>query len=53
MMYGVAAKEVAKKYNIKANNVDVITWRVGRLIRKYGPRHFEAALRHEGYGHAA
>ena len=53
MMYGVAAKEVAKKYNIKANNVDVITWRVGRLIRKYGPRHFEAALRREGYGYAA
>ena len=53
MMYGVAAKEVAKKYNIKANNVDQITWRVGRLIRKYGPRHFEAALRREGYGYAA
>ena len=24
---------------------------VRRLVRKYGPRHFEAALRCEGYGH--
>lgn len=49
----MSAKAVAEKYNITANNVDQITWRVGRLVRKHGPRHFEAALRHEGYGYAA
>lgn len=53
MMYGVPAKEVAKKHGITANNVDQITWRVGRLVRKHGPRHFEEALRYEGYIHAA
>ena len=42
------SKEVAVRYHTTANNVDQITWRVGRLVRKHGPRHFEAALRHEG-----
>ena len=53
MMGGVPSKMVAKKYGTTANNVDQITWRVGRLVRKHGPRHFEAALRREGYGFAA
>ena len=47
------AKEVAKKFNVTANNVYQIVWRVRYLVRKHGPRHFEAALRHEGYGYAA
>ena len=50
---GVPSKEVAEKFGVTANNVDVITWRVGRLVRKHGPRHFEEALRHVGYGYAA
>lgn len=49
----LSAKAVAKKYGITANNVDQIVWRIGRLVRKHGPRHFEAALRREGYGFAA
>jgi len=48
---GVPSKEVAEKFGVTANNVDVITWRVGQLVRKHGPRHFEEALRHEGCGH--
>ena len=47
------AKEVAAKYNIKANNVDQIVSRVKALVEKHGPRHFAAALRREGYGFAA
>ena len=50
MAGGMSSKEVAKKYGLKANNVDQIVWRVGRLVRKHGPRHFAAALRREGYG---
>ena len=50
---GVPSKVVAEKFNLTANNVDVITWRVGQLVRKHGPRHFEEALRHVGYGYAA
>lgn len=47
--YERPAKEVAVMYGTTANNVDQITWRVGRIVRKHGPRHFEAALRHEGH----
>ena len=50
---GEPAKKVAEKYGIKPNNVDQIVWRVGLIVRKHGPRHVEAALRHEGYGFAA
>ena len=50
MAGGMSSKEVAKKYGLTANNVDQIVWRVGRLVRKHGPRHFAAALRREGYG---
>ena len=49
----IPANKVAQTYNVTANNVYQIVWRVGHLVRKYGPRHFEAALRHEGYGYAA
>ena len=51
--YDRPAKEVAVKYNIKANNVDQIVSRVKALVEKHGPRHFAAALRREGYGFAA
>ena len=51
--YDMPAKEVAAKYNIKANNVDQIVSRVKALVEKHGPRHFAAALRREGYGFAA
>ena len=47
------AKEVAAKYNIKANNVDQIVSRVKALVEKHGPRHFALALRRERYGFAA
>ena len=47
------AKEVAAKFNIKANNVDQIVSRVKALVEKHGPRHFAAALRRERYGFAA
>ena len=50
---GVASKVVAVAYGTTANNIDQIVFRVRRLVRKYGPRHFEAALRREGYGYAA
>ena len=49
MKDGVPSKVVAEMYNVTANNVDQITWRVGRLVRKHGPRHFEHALKREGY----
>ena len=51
--YDMPAKEVATKFNIKANNVDQIVSRVKALVEKHGPRHLEAALRREGYGFAA
>lgn len=47
------SRDVAAKFGISPNNVDQIKWRVGRLIRKYGPRHFEAAICHEAYSIAA
>lgn len=47
------SKEIAAVYGISANNVDQIVYRVRRIVRKHGPRHFEAALRREGYGYAA
>ena len=50
---GVPSKVVAEMHHVTANNVDQIAWRVMRLVRKHGPRHFEAALRREGYGYVA
>ncbi len=47
---GVASgQELATRYRITENNVYVIKYRVGRLLRKHGPRCFERALRREGY----
>ena len=50
---GLASKEVAAAYGIKANNVDQIVYRVRKIVRKYGPRHFEEALCREWYCRAA
>ena len=49
----LASKKVAAAYGITANHVDQIVYRVRQIVRKYGPRHFEAALRREGYCKAA
>lgn len=49
----MGSKEIAAKFGITPNNVDQIKWRVGRLIRKHAPRHFEEALRHEAHREAA
>lgn len=47
---GLSAATLAKRFNTNANNVYQIKFRVGSLIRKYGPRYFEEALRKEGIG---
>ncbi|MBQ7188671.1 MAG: sigma-70 family RNA polymerase sigma factor [Kiritimatiellae bacterium] len=52
-IHELPSKVVAEKYGITANNVDQVTWRVGCIVRKHGPRHFKAALRRERYGHVA
>ena len=47
---GVATgQELAKRYRLTSDNVYVIKFRIGRLLRKYGPRCFERALQMEGY----
>jgi len=49
---GEAAGAIAKRYRITANNAYQIKFRIGRIIRKHGPRCFERALRKESaYGH--
>ena len=45
----VSGNELAARYNTTPNNVYVIKHRVGRLLRKHGPRCFEGALKKEGY----
>lgn len=45
----VSGRELATRYNTTSDNVYVIKYRVGRLLRKYGPRCFEQALKKEGY----
>ena len=50
---GLSSKEVAANFGTTANNVDQIVYRVRKIVRKYGPRHFEAALRREWYDRAA
>ena len=45
----VTGRELAMRYNTTSDNVYVIKYRVGRLLRKYGPRCFEQALKKEGY----
>ena len=45
----VSGRELATRYRLTSGNVYVIKYRVGRLLRKYGPRCFEQALKKEGY----
>ena len=45
----VSGRELATRYHTTPDNVYVIKYRVGRLLRKYGPRCFERALKKEGY----
>jgi len=45
----VSGQELAKRYRLTSDNVYVIKYRIGRLLRKYGPRCFERALEREGY----
>ena len=44
----MSGRELARRYRITEDNVYVIKHRVGRLLRKYGPRCFERALGREG-----
>ena len=44
-----SGRELATRYHTTSDNVYVIKYRVGRLLRKYGPRCFERALKVEGY----
>lgn len=44
-----SGRELAARYGLTSDNVYVIKYRVGRRLRKYGPRCFEHALRKEGY----
>ena len=45
----VSGKSLAARYRITSDHVYVIKYRVGGLLRKHGPRHFERALKREGY----
>lgn len=45
----VSGRELATRYHTTSDNVYVIKHRVGCLLRKYGPRCFERALKKEGY----
>lgn len=47
-----SVREVAKRHHISEGNVYVIKSRVGELLRKHGPRHFENALAEVGGGEA-
>ena len=49
---GISATKLAARFNTNANNIYQIKFRVGKLLRKYGPRCFERALEGEGYGYA-
>lgn len=44
-----SGRELAARYRLTSDNVYVIKYRVGRLLRKHGPRYFERALKKEGY----
>ena len=48
-MNGESARSVAERYGIEENNVYQIKFRTGRILRKYGPKCFEKALRKEGH----
>lgn len=43
-MRGESAKVVGVRHSVSSNNAAVIKFRIGRLLRKYGPRCFERAL---------
>ena len=43
--FQMPSKEIAARYNITADNVDVIKHRIGKLLRKYGPDCYGRALR--------
>ena len=45
----VSGRELATRYHTTSDNVYVIKHRVGKLLRKHGPRCFERALKKEGY----
>jgi len=45
----VSGRELATRYHTTSDNVYVIKYRVGGLLRKHGPRCFERALKKEGY----
>ena len=45
----VSGRELATRYRLTPDNVYVIKYRVGRILRKYGPRCFARALKKEGY----
>ena len=46
-MAGIPAKDVAKRFDISANNVDQIKHRIEILLKKHGQRCFARALRKE------
>ena len=41
----IPSKEVAARYGISEENVNVIKFRVGKLLRKYGPGCYDRVLR--------
>ncbi len=43
-MRGESAKVVGERHGVSANNATVIKFRIGRILRKHGPRCFERAL---------
>ena len=45
----VSGRELATRYHTTSDNVYVIKYRVGGLLRKHGPRCFERALKQEGH----
>ncbi len=45
----VSGRELAMRYHTTSGNIYVIKCRVGRILRKHGPRCFERALKKEGY----
>ena len=45
-IHGIPSKKIAEKISsVTANNVDQIRYRVGRLLRRYGPDCYARALR--------
>ena len=44
-MGNLSLPELAARYGITADNVDVIKHRIGKLLKKYGPDCYARALR--------